>query len=52
MDEPEQLVRELKKIAAQFPVEDKRWLGVLRLCERGQEYFDHLNQPRPNRPAP
>jgi hypothetical protein len=46
MNEPELLIRELKKIAGQYPKEDKRWLGVLRICERGEEYFDHINKPQ------
>jgi hypothetical protein len=52
LDEPEQLVRELKGIAGQYPKSDKRWLGVLRLCERAEEYFEHISKPQPNRPQP
>jgi hypothetical protein len=50
MNEPESLIRELKVIAIQFPEEDKRWLGVRRLCERAEEYFEHISKPAPNRP--
>jgi hypothetical protein len=50
MNEPESLIRELKAIAVQFPEEDKRWLGVRRLCERAEEYFAHIHQPTANRP--
>jgi hypothetical protein len=50
MNEPESLIRELKVIAIQFPAEDKRWLGVRRLCERAEEYFEHISKPAPNRP--
>jgi hypothetical protein len=52
LDEPESLIRELKKIAGQFPKEDKRWLGILRMCERAEEYFEHINKPQANRPQP
>jgi hypothetical protein len=52
LNEPELLIRALKKIAVQYPPEDKRWLGILRLCERCEEYYDHIGQPRSNRPQP
>jgi hypothetical protein len=52
LDEPEQLIRELKAIAASFPKSDERWEGVRRLCERAEEYFAHINQPKANRPTP
>jgi hypothetical protein len=52
LDEPEQLVRELKAIAASYPKSDERWEGIRRLCERAEEYFAHINQPKANRPTP
>lgn len=52
MNEPEQLMRELKKFAEPRRVISKSWEGVYRLCERAEEYFLHINQVRPNRPQP
>jgi hypothetical protein len=52
LDEPEQLIRELKAIAESYPKSDERWEGVRRLCERAEEYFAHINQPKANRPTP
>jgi hypothetical protein len=52
LNEPESLIRELKAIAIQFPEEDKRWLGIRRMCERAEEYFAHISQPQHNRPQP
>jgi hypothetical protein len=50
LNEPESLIRELKAIAVQYPEEDKRWLGIRRMCERAEEYFEHIGKPAPNRP--
>jgi hypothetical protein len=52
LDEPEQLIRELKAIAESYPKSDERWEGIRRLCERAEEYFAHINQPKANRPTP
>lgn len=52
MDEPEQLIRELKAIAESHPKSDQRWEGIRRLCERAEEYFEIVNRPKPNRPQP
>jgi hypothetical protein len=52
MNEPESLIRELKRIAGCFPHSDRRWHGVFRLCERAEEYFESINRPQPNRPQP
>jgi hypothetical protein len=52
LDEPEQLIRELKSIAESYPKTDERWEGIRRLCERAEEYFQHINQPKANRPTP
>lgn len=50
LDEPEQLMRELKRIADERPKTDKRWVGVSRLCERYAEYTEVINRPEANRP--
>jgi hypothetical protein len=50
LDEPETLIRELKRIAEERDSSDKRWIGVRRLCERAEEYFEVMNRPEANRP--
>jgi hypothetical protein len=50
MDEPEQLIRELKRIAAERSGDSRAWEGIRRLCERAEEYFEVINRPEANRP--
>lgn len=49
LDEPEQLIRELKRLAGERG-RDQRWDGIVKMCERAEEYFEHLNRPKANRP--
>jgi hypothetical protein len=48
LDEPEQLIRELKRIAAEHGA-SRGWEGIRRLCERAEEYFEVINRPEANR---
>lgn len=50
LDEPELLIKELKDIAKSQPAHDKRWIGIFRLCERAEEYFEVIHRPEANRP--
>jgi hypothetical protein len=54
LNEPESLVRELRKIATEnnFAGEHNRkcWQAIARMCERTEEVFEIYNRPKANRP--
>jgi hypothetical protein len=53
LNEPESLIRELRKIAGDnYAGEEsrKRWQAIARMCERTEEVFEVYNRPKANRP--
>lgn len=45
LDEPEQLVRELRSLAEQWP-HDQRWTIVAKICASAETTFELLNKPK------
>lgn len=43
LDEPEQVMRELKRYAENFPL-NKRWTVVARACQRALDAFEILHK--------